>query len=311
MSFDDHGEDDIFRQLLELQGEVDRLETFDTEAAWQKVEKYIEKHERVVRMRSFVLRFAAVLCIPLLFAAILLALSNFSLRKEQTYSLVTAVSPPGFTSQIILPDSSVVWLNGESKLRYPVQFKKGGKRMVELDGEGQFEVKSDSIHPFIVKLSDGFEVIAHGTLFNISAYHSDPELMVTLEHGAVNVRLNDRLTIGMHPNEQMKYHHADKTYSLMTIDPREFSSWRSGCLVFKDQPLDEVLRQLSHRYNVDFEVVNPNHRLLSFRASYKNQTLEQILDNLKMVAPISWSYIRSLESRTDSVIPQKIKIKIK
>lgn len=45
-------------------------------------------------------------------------------------------------------------MNAASELKYPVEFV-GGKRVVDLDGEAYFEVRKDSLRPFIVRVNGG------------------------------------------------------------------------------------------------------------------------------------------------------------
>ena len=61
--------------------------------------------------------------------------------------------------------------------------------MVELDGEGFFEVKSDKEHPFIVSTSK-YQVKAVGTSFNIYDYQDSPQFEAALLNGKVEVTTN-------------------------------------------------------------------------------------------------------------------------
>ncbi len=54
----------------------------------------------------------------------------------------TIVTPHGGECSVILPDSSGVWLNAESSVRFPVQFT-GNERKVEVTWEVYFEVVKD------------------------------------------------------------------------------------------------------------------------------------------------------------------------
>src|SRR3989304_4026827 len=64
--------------------------------------------------------------------------------KEIKYN--TLKIPRGGEFFLTLSDSTKVWLNSESTLRYPVLFK-GNERVVELTGEAFFEVKKDGYKP--------------------------------------------------------------------------------------------------------------------------------------------------------------------
>ncbi|HEY0274262.1 MAG TPA: FecR family protein, partial [Chitinophaga sp.] len=67
----------------------------------------------------------------------------------------------GQLSRMILSDSTVVWLNTNSHLRYPETFS-GDERSVFLEGEAYFEVYPDSRHPFVIE-SGSFHTKVLGT----------------------------------------------------------------------------------------------------------------------------------------------------
>ena len=96
--------------------------------------------------------------------------------------------PTGQHVEIMLADGSKVCLNSGSTLTFPSKFN-GKKRMVELDGEGFFEVKSDKEHPFIVSTSK-YQVKAVGTSFNIYDYQDSPQFEAALLNGKVEVTTN-------------------------------------------------------------------------------------------------------------------------
>ena len=95
-------------------------------------------------------------------------------------------------------------MNSKSILLYPKQFT-GENRNVFLLGEAYFKVKPDKKKPFIVK-TDGFQVTALGTEFNVSAYAEDKDICATLITGSVLVEYDNltRKTI-LKPNEQLIY----------------------------------------------------------------------------------------------------------
>ena len=65
--------------------------------------------------------------------------------------------------QLILADGSKVYLNSESRLRFPTRFE-GKERRVYLEGEGYFEVAKDTTKPFIVEAKE-VDVRVLGTSF--------------------------------------------------------------------------------------------------------------------------------------------------
>ena len=74
---------------------------------------------------------------------------ELSARAEE----ITLLTAKGNVGEFTLPDGSRVWLNGESRLKYPAEFS-GPTREVALSGEAFFEVSKDSLRPFRVNMDN-------------------------------------------------------------------------------------------------------------------------------------------------------------
>ncbi|MFR5660861.1 MAG: FecR family protein, partial [Butyricimonas faecihominis] len=75
--------------------------------------------------------------------------------------------PRGGEYTLVLADGTTVYLNAESELRFPKQFK-GKNRKVYLTGEGYFDVQRNETQPFIVEAQQ-VEVRVLGTSFGVRA----------------------------------------------------------------------------------------------------------------------------------------------
>ena len=161
--------------------------------------------------------------------------------------------PTGQHVEIMLADGSKVWLNSGSTLTYPSKFN-GKKRMVELDGEGFFEVKSDKEHPFIVSTSK-YQVKAVGTSFNIYDYQDSPQFEAALLNGKVEVTTNAKKSsvVILTPNQR-----AALCQGVLKVKPIENANnylWRKGILYF-NEPLLEVFDKLQEYYDIEFQIRN-------------------------------------------------------
>lgn len=83
-----------------------------------------------------------------------------------------------------LPDSTLVYLNSGSVLKYPSIFT-GNIREVSLNGEAYFEVAKDPEHKFIVSTPQKSKVEVLGTHFNLEAFDEMDEVITTLVEGKV------------------------------------------------------------------------------------------------------------------------------
>ena len=161
--------------------------------------------------------------------------------------------PTGQHVEIMLADGSKVWLNSGSTLTFPSKFN-GKKRMVEIDGEGFFEVKSDKEHPFIVSTSK-YQVKAVGTSFNIYDYQDSPQFEAALLNGKVEVTTNAKKSsvVILTPNQR-----AALCQGVLKLKPIENSNnylWRKGILYF-NEPLLEVFDKLQEYYDIEFQIRN-------------------------------------------------------
>ena len=159
--------------------------------------------------------------------------------------------PRGGECMIKLDDGTKVWVNAETKLKYPVTFV-GDRRELVLDGETFFDVAKNE-KPFIVKTSFG-DVRVLGTAFGISAYASEPESYTTLVRGKVSVEREGIKPVVILPGEQVVTSKDGKMIK-QQVDVEEFVGWKDGIYVFKEKSLGEIMKTLERWYNisVDFQ----------------------------------------------------------
>lgn len=161
--------------------------------------------------------------------------------------------PTGQHVEIMLADGSKVWLNSGSTLTFPSKFN-GKKRMVELDGEGFFEVKSDKEHPFIVSTSK-YQVKAVGTSFNIYDYQDSPQFEAALLNGKVEVTTNAKKSSVVIPTPNQRAALCQGVLKVKPIENANNYLWRKGILYF-NEPLLEVFDKLQEYYDIEFQIRN-------------------------------------------------------
>lgn len=171
----------------------------------------------------------------------------------------TLTIPRGGEYQLVLSDGTCIWMNSESRLRYPVSFI-GDTREVTLEGEAYFEVARDEKHPFRVHTSLG-TIEVWGTSFNVSAY-PDSQASTTLVSGKVIVSTNtskETLTPGCQALLAV-----DGNIKIQKVDTSLISSWRTGTYLFQDMPLRDIIAQLSRWYDVDIHFQSPELENIRF-----------------------------------------------
>jgi ferric-dicitrate binding protein FerR (iron transport regulator) len=273
----------IYRRIAEY-------EAYDVGKAYRKTARRIARMEWRRRALMYSQRAAAVLFLPILIGATALAwlYVKQSRKMADPVPFYTVTSAPGLVSQIALPDGTHVWLNTESTLRYPARFA-GAERLVALKGEAYFAVEADSEHPFTVTVGNDVRVSAHGTRFNVSSGETDTTVEATLESGAIDVSLGNR-SLRLHPNQMATVDLTTRKLVSRSINAWEKTAWKDGRLIFRDAGMEEVARKLSKKYNVDIRFASADVRRHKFWASFTTESITQILDYMKLAAPIDWSY---------------------
>jgi transmembrane sensor len=167
-------------------------------------------------------------------------------------------TPKGGQYKVQLPDGSQVWLNAASSLKYPTAFATS-ERIVELNGEGYFEIAKDRTKPFKVKLEDGSEVKVLGTHFNIMAYENEESKDVTLLEGSVAITKGNNQQ-NLTPGQQGRII-SSKIILVNSVDTDQVTGWKNGQFIFHDADIQSIMRQVARWYDVDikYETTNTQH----------------------------------------------------
>ena len=159
----------------------------------------------------------------------------------------------GMEYMLTLSDGTRVFLNAETKLRFPTRFT-DKQRAVELDGEAYFEVKKDEAHPFIVKTGT-VEIAVLGTSFNVRSYSGENNIATTLVSGKVAVS-DGKESKEIKPGEQAVYIKETGKMEIKDVDVSLYTAWHTGKFIFKNETLDEMLSYLSRWYGFKYRFVD-------------------------------------------------------
>lgn len=194
-------------------------------------------------------------------------------QKETATELIynTLVVPRGGEYSITLSDGTQVFLNADSKLKFPVNFAKG-HREVELQGEAYFKVAHNSDSPFTVK-ANGMDVRVLGTEFNISAYPDDSFIRTTLVNGSVQATAAvTGSTVILKPGQEAELAANRKSIAVSDVDVSFATSWKNGQLRFKEKPLGEIMTIISRWYNVNVVYEDESLKNYAFGCNFSRYT---------------------------------------
>lgn len=203
-------------------------------------------------------------------------------RTEIAYNYL--VIPRGGQFKLKLSDGTDVWLNSETKLKFPVAFVEGKLREVELIyGEAFFVVSPSTKHKgskFKVQNKDQ-EIEVLGTEFNIKAYQNEANIYTTLVEGKVTVS-NSRTKKYLQPNQQSVVNLKSGDIELNSIDAYNEVLWTKGIFSFKGKNLREIMDVMSRWYDVDVFFKNSVLEKVKFNGVLsKNDDIKEILTIIK------------------------------
>ena len=249
--------------------------------------------------------------------------------SAQTFNEIKA--PLGSKTEIKLPDGTSVILNAGSTLRYRSDFNMNN-RDLDLIGEGYFKVAKNNLLPLNVSAGD-IIIKAIGTEFNIKAYDEEEVIETTLVEGKIQITQsgqneNDNQALDLNPNQKAIYIKESDSFALeevVTVDSSNFNpvpniyqnilispkvdiseivAWTQGKLIIRGQRLDDLCVDLQRKYNVSFLFRDEEIKGFRFTGVLLDETLEQVLDVIKLTAPIGYS----LEGKTVYLSSDKEKL---
>jgi transmembrane sensor len=300
---------------------------YDVDKSWKNVKiKYLTKHyTKIIQESQFnktqllyrsVLKYAAIIVLALgIGAALSFVITKNTLNKENiVWNEVQA--PLGSKTTLTLSDGTQVCLNAGSKLRYPGVFN-ASSREVYLDGEGYFKVAKNKKQKFVVRTSE-VSITAYGTEFNVKDYSDENKIQATLVEGVISVKKNDTEKkddeVYLKPNQSVIYvknkkeqesQKNNKTTSVynnqneikeeplqlivnQNIEPVIYTSWKDKNWIIEGETLESLIVKLGRKYNVSIICNAPEIKQYKFTGTLKDETLEQVLNIIKITAPIEY-----------------------
>lgn len=199
---------------------------------------------------------------------------------ESSYN--TLLVPYGKRAFLTLQDGTEIWVNSGSKLVYPSRFTEKA-REVYLEGQAYFSVRHRNEIPFYVHTKN-IKVEVLGTEFDVSAYNDDSQTYAVLAKGSIELTTNKKSFLGsskrkMVPGTRASYDPANKVLNVIEVDIEEYTSWKSGYLILKEAPLNDILKRLSRYYNVELLLGDKQLGSVKFKGHLDlRNTLPEIID---------------------------------
>lgn len=277
---------------------------------------YIEENRKLKLMRFWpiVQRVAAILFLPLLISTLAYYWIQPNWGKESSW--VEIQCPLGVRTKFHLPDGTSGFLNSGSNLKYAAIF--ADNRKVKLTGEAYFDVVHNEKSPFHV-LTKNVDVKVLGTSFNVIAYNGEGTEEIVLQTGHVDVLDNDGTRIAsLVPNQKLVFRKDDGRFGVEKVVSEQYTSWKEGKLMFRNENIKDVAARLSRWYNAEIVINESDNHIQSytFHGTFVDERLDDVLKVLSLAAPISyvedeqkrdWNGVYSKRKIIISTNPNKIK----
>ncbi len=268
------------------------LKGVNKELSWTKLRWQIMSSS-LKRYSFIILKYAAVVLLSFL-------LGNYfqqNYRVNPRYNEIEVMN--GQMGHLFLSDSTEIWLNSGSRLRYPDQFLKG-ERKVFLSGEAFFNVTPDKRHPFVVETGK-MEIEVLGTSFNVSAYREERFQSVVLVRGQVRINSGDGRSLGELVPGQRAVIDKSLNVKVDNVQTGFYTEWKEGKVVFDSERLGDIARRLERWYNVEIRFENED--LKNYRVSgtiLRNKPIDQTISAIELLAPVRYEHI-TRTSRKDII----------
>jgi len=273
---------------------IEDFQSIDTNQDWLRVREKIgfdQKKNQIIELKPvrssfyYIVRVAAVLIIIIATGLLLNIQFNFiSFGKSEWVAMTTDSEKKDMT----LPDGTRVLLNEQTKISYPLKFKKR-VREVKLEGEAFFEVVSDHRTPFLVDAGNDLFIEVLGTSFTVRTREEENKVIVFVESGKVAFYIgkNRDNEIVLQQNEQGMYH--EDVFTKSTIKDINFNSWRTNILTFKQTPFFDVVLSLEYHFKKPFKLLERELDTLQLTTTFQDQSLPDILEEIKTVLHVDYT----------------------
>lgn len=254
---------------------------------WKTIQnKMLEKLHQEAQQKQRTLNFFRYAAILMVLLALPSLLYNF-LQKPVSAPLVytTVAADYGQISKVVLPDSTVIWVNSGSTIKYNNQFS-NTNRDIELIGEAFFKVQHNAKIPLTVS-SSVLQIKVLGTEFSVSAYPEEANIQVILEKGKVELTYtsDSQFKQEMKPGELASFNIEQKKLSIDTVNTNLYTSWKDGLINIYNLSLSELVLRLEKRYNQKF-LVDEKIKNLPYTFTIKNEDLSSVLSLMEKITPV-------------------------
>lgn len=263
---------DIVEQRMEEQWEenAERVDPRIGEEIWDRIVREYKlgaKKRYLFHLRQPLI--AACITLVLIIGGYFLYEKFYSLEKPEFMEIIASTE-----MLYVLPDSSKVWMQPESSIRFAKNFTED--RRVWLKGSSLFDVHHQSGSKFRVYIEKAF-IEVRGTQFLVEKIE-DGKDEITLFRGCIAFEVEPTgEQVVMQPLQQLLYDSSDSKVRTRNIDHIE---WRDGKFTFNAMPLKRLLRIINQIYHTQIVFEGKGEDSPFSGTIRQDEPLEDVIDKI-------------------------------
>ncbi|MEM8508660.1 MAG: FecR domain-containing protein [Bacteroidota bacterium] len=198
----------------------------------------------------------------------------------------------GKRKTVELPDGTTVWLNHDTKIKFPKAFE-GAQRIVHLQGHAHFDVVRNPDKPFVIYTKESKTKVL-GTSFDVNTRGGKgaTEVIVTSGKVAFSENADDGNIVFLKVNERALLKR-DTPIAKSIVDAQTLTAWKDNQLILKGKNLEQILAIVEPWYDVQVTVKNPEFLQMEFNISLDNPSLETLMDDLSFIGQFTYAITNS------------------
>lgn len=274
--------------VFTVSGSLPQPVTPDQDKAWQKINRRITTSTTIHSRKYWFgnIRTTAAAVAILLIGFSTLWMMNRARNNQILSQQTEIISPAGQKSKIVLPDSSVVWLNSGSSLKYKGNFNRK-EREVILEGEAYFEVAKNKSKKFRVKTGI-LNVDVYGTAFNVKNYGNDDFQEITVSEGRVGISGKAGEIRQLIRGDQAILNKKSNEIVFTKNSPEVINAWKNNELIFDNTPLEEAIKYLERWYGVQITIDKAMIGKHKYTFKIKTESFREMLEIMKVMTPLEY-----------------------
>jgi len=209
----------------------------------------------------------------------------FGARSFDEVASTTYTTLAAQQKTVVLRDGTRIMLAPQTTITVPTDV--GARtRTIALSGEAYFDVASATDHPFMVR-AHNVTIRVLGTAFDVRGYRTDSVVQVAVRSGRVSASgRGTPVTL----SEGMVARLSDSTIVVSRNDPRVYTSWTQGQLIFEHTPIPSMLKTLGQWYGYDFQLTDSVLASQSVSASFSVSDSVEMLASLKTMLGVDMTF---------------------